>query len=215
MERDLIRKFFLRANPNPNREGCPGSAVLKAIAENTLPPNDPARLHLASCSPCFTEFRSLKESSEIAKRKRLYIWLAIAATILIVTVVGFSISSYVGHRPPAAEMAVVTLNLWDRGATRGVDDGHVDGTINLPKRIVTLRVVLPRLSESGLYTIGIAQTKTDKNLIQKTGRSVSSGGAKEMVTVVLDLLSAEPGVYFLTTTHEHDETSYYYPVQVN
>jgi hypothetical protein len=215
VERDLIRKFFLRANPNPNREGCPGAVVLKAIAENSLPPNDPARLHLASCSPCFIEFRSLKESSDRAKRRRLYTSLAIAASILIAAVVGFGVTSYIGHRAPAAEMAVVnrTLDLWDRGATRGVDQEHVDGEMNLPKRIVKLQVVLPRLSESGRYTIGIARTKTERNLVQATGPSVTSG-RKEMVTVVLDLRSAESGVYFLTTTHEQDEASYYYPVKV-
>ena len=61
------RQFFLEANPNPERQGCPDEKTLKDIAENRLPADHPARLHLASCSPCFAEFRSFKGQFE-AKR---------------------------------------------------------------------------------------------------------------------------------------------------
>ena len=55
MERDLIRKYFLEANPREDRQDCPDEATLQAIAENRFPLNHPARLHLPSCSPCFAE----------------------------------------------------------------------------------------------------------------------------------------------------------------
>jgi hypothetical protein len=214
-ERDFIRKFFLRANPNPSREGCPGPAVLRAIAENRLAPNDPARLHLADCSPCFAEFQEIKESLQQARRQRLYAVLAVAAGLIIAVVAGFGIQSYIESQRSATQMAAVnaTVDLWNRGATRG-GEPDIDGEMHLPKRLIKLKVILPRLSESGQYTVGIARATTDKNLIQASGVATTAG-PKEIVTVTLDLRSTNPGVYFLTTTHEQDEASYYYPVKIN
>ena len=53
---DLIREFFLEAFPNPNREGCPDEDTLMALAAGRLPIDNPACLHVASCSECFAEF---------------------------------------------------------------------------------------------------------------------------------------------------------------
>jgi hypothetical protein len=53
---DLIRQFFLEAFPNPQRIDCPGEEVILALAADRLPPDDPACLHVASCSECFAEF---------------------------------------------------------------------------------------------------------------------------------------------------------------
>ncbi len=53
---DLIRQFFLGAFLNPQRVDCPGEEVTMALAEERLPPDHPACLHVASCSECFAEF---------------------------------------------------------------------------------------------------------------------------------------------------------------
>ena len=57
---DVIDKFFSRANPNPERNGCPGWGIINQIADKTLPADHPARLHLADCSPCYKDFQYLK-----------------------------------------------------------------------------------------------------------------------------------------------------------
>ena len=53
---DLIREFFLDAFPNPDRAGCPDEETLMALAEGRLPIENPACLHVGSCSECFAEF---------------------------------------------------------------------------------------------------------------------------------------------------------------
>ncbi len=53
---DLIKDYFLEAHPNPERIGCPDEKTLKALAEDCLPLEHPARLHLASCSECVAEY---------------------------------------------------------------------------------------------------------------------------------------------------------------
>jgi hypothetical protein len=218
VDRDVIREFFLRGNPNPKGEGCPDRATLKGIAENTLPPNDPARLHLASCSPCFSEFRELKahyEKQKVASRhrqQRLYAILAVAAGLLMAAVLRFSGKPSL---PPSSRkefaLSERTVNLWDKGALRGEEQGDVN--ITLPQSRMQLHVILPRLSEPGKYTIGLAHEKSGKNLVEAAGSAVASG-PQEKVTVTLDLRSIQPGIYFLTTTREDEEASYYYPVVI-
>jgi hypothetical protein len=80
---DIIREYFLEANPNPERIGCPPEAKLKLAAENHLPVNDPARLHLASCSECFAEYRGYRLDWQTEQRRRMVIGWAVAAGLLI------------------------------------------------------------------------------------------------------------------------------------
>ena len=65
---DLMKDFFLEANPNPDRVGCPDEQTIRALAEDRLPPGNPARLHLASCSECFTEYRGFRGDWEVPVR---------------------------------------------------------------------------------------------------------------------------------------------------
>ena len=57
MDSELINDFLLEAFPNPERKGCPDEGTLKALAEGRLPLNDPAGLHVGSCSECYAEYR--------------------------------------------------------------------------------------------------------------------------------------------------------------
>jgi hypothetical protein len=62
--RGLLREF-----PNPARQGCPLSDVLKRIASHEMPLSEAEeRLdHLGSCSPCYRDYLYL----QAANRKRL------------------------------------------------------------------------------------------------------------------------------------------------
>ncbi len=80
----IVRQFFLEANPNPERVGCPPEQTLKDAAEDRLPVTDPARLHMADCSECFAEYRGyrLDWQAKQASRRRSLGW-AVAAALLI------------------------------------------------------------------------------------------------------------------------------------
>ena len=120
-----IRQFFLEANPNPERQGCPDERTLKDIAENRLPADHPARLHLASCSPCFAEFRSFKVQFENVRssRRRNLVWAIAACLLLAVGIYGSSLlfkksepNMVKGGTPkPAGELAAVdrTIDLFN------------------------------------------------------------------------------------------------------
>lgn len=59
--RDDIDEVLSRANPNPERVGCPSRDTLVALARRSQPLGDPAYEHLLKCSPCYLEFKALKE----------------------------------------------------------------------------------------------------------------------------------------------------------
>src|ERR1700680_1431719 len=62
-----MNDFLLEAFPNPERKGCPGESTLKALAENRLPLDDPAGLHVGSCSECYAEYRHYRLDWEESK----------------------------------------------------------------------------------------------------------------------------------------------------
>ena len=215
---DIIDKFFLRANPNPEREGCPGRDTLKAIAENTLPVEHPARLHLASCSPCFGEFQQLKKvhRASLLKFKKRLLVAALAACFLF-GAVGFRLLTRNASAPIAtiASPLVRTIDLYNVGTVRGVEPGRIADSVLLPGAAVKLRLILPRFSQPGPYRVGVVRDKSGKTVLAEgTGTSVADG-PRQVVTVMLNLRSAPSGSYLLSTTHGDDEASYYYPVKVD
>ena len=221
-----IRQFFLQANPNPERHGCPDEKTLKDIAENRLPANHPARLHLASCSPCFAEFRSFKAQvgDARASRRRLLAW-AIAACLLIgVGIYGSRLlfkksePSVVtgGIQKPAGELAAAdrTIDLFNHGTVRGGSDPNPLDAVSLPSTLVHLHLILPRFSDPGSYVVAVSKDRDGAAIVARgTGKTVGSG-QRLLLDVSLDLRSAEAGSYFLATVRESDNGTYYYPLNV-
>ncbi len=80
-EVDLIRKAFLTAFPNPQRQGCPEKSVLRAIGRDQILLNDPAYQHISGCSPCFKEV--LAYGADWKKKRRNWVLLACAVFILL------------------------------------------------------------------------------------------------------------------------------------
>src|SRR5271166_1736775 len=74
---DLLTKGLSREFPNPQRVGCPDSAVLRGIAFRRLRLSEvePWLEHLSSCSPCFQEFTELRKQAT-SQRRRTQAWLA-------------------------------------------------------------------------------------------------------------------------------------------
>jgi hypothetical protein len=62
-----MKDFLLETFPNPERKGCPDDKTLEALAEDRLPAEHPARLHVGSCSECYAEFRHYRLDWEESK----------------------------------------------------------------------------------------------------------------------------------------------------
>jgi hypothetical protein len=62
-----MKDFLLETFPNPERKGCPDDKTLVALAEDRLPAEHPARLHVGSCSECYAEYRHYRLDWEESK----------------------------------------------------------------------------------------------------------------------------------------------------
>ena len=221
-----IRKFFLEANPNPRREGCPDEKTLKDIAENRLPADHPARLHLASCSPCFAEFRSFKAEADDARASRLRIlaWGLAACLVIALGVYGSRAllrkqapqSAESGTQKQAGQLAAMdrTIDLYNHGTPRGGSEPNPLEAVALPSALVHLRLILPRFSDPGNYVVAVSKDKAGTAIAARGSGKTVADGPRLFLDVPLDLRGAPAGSYFLATVRESDNGTYYYPLNV-
>ena len=71
--------------PNPERKGCPGATVLRAIATKRISMRDPAITHVGACSPCFRELTAMRRA--IFSRKVLWIAGAIVSVAVLAVLI--------------------------------------------------------------------------------------------------------------------------------
>ena len=78
---DSFRESFQHDFPNPQRIGCPGGEVLRALAwRRKLDNPETVVTHIGKCSPCFQEHRVFLQ--QYKSRQRLYRLAAVAVLIL-------------------------------------------------------------------------------------------------------------------------------------
>lgn len=221
-----IRQFFIEANPNPERQGCPDEKTLKDIAENRLPLKHPARLHLASCSPCFAEFRSFKEQYDAARslKRRVLAW-AIAACLMVAAGIYGSRVLFERKAPSAIGNGALkgnaqtvandrTIDLFNHGTVRGGSEPSPLDAVSLPSSLVHLRLILPRFSDPGSYTVAVSKDKSGTEIVARGSGTTVAAGPRLLLEVALDLRRAQVGSYFLATVRESDNGTYYYPLKV-
>jgi hypothetical protein len=215
-DRDPIREALLHAFPNPHRVGCPGESVLRALARHELSIDHPAREHLSECSPCFREFLDYQAEWK-RNRRHTRILLAAAVVLLMTALAAWWGIIYFSGQPTYtnAELAAPqrTVNLWDVGTSRG-DQPNSLSAVSLPASLVRVTVILPRFSELGQYTIAVTKDRSGKSILAEGMGSAVPEGSQAVVKVGLDLRRTKEGLYFLSTTREQDQASYYYPLQV-
>jgi hypothetical protein len=212
VENDPIEELLLRAYPNPERKGCPGSETIRALANKTVPPEDPAWEHIWKCSPCFAEFKELRDARQrnerAVRRKRNVYWATAAAIILVC--IGAALAAFFLKQPkatppqgpitgtasqiPAYPAAV--LNLEGVSTTRSAEKNTSSGPVQiqtLPRRRVDLTVYLPRGSEDGQYQLEFLNARHEV-LLSSTAQAVITRGLTEFATP-LDLTKIAPGTY--------------------
>lgn len=220
---DLMKDFFLEANPNPDRVGCPDEQTIRALAEDRLPPGHPARLHLASCSECFTEYRGFRGDWESARSQRRQILSRALAASLILACSGgvweylhLHSSNQAKVQLASAEPVVANVDLFTSGTVRGEGDAmNALSEVSLPAAVVKLSVTLPRFSQPGRYEVLVSRDRSGSDVVAEgTGDAIETAG-KVTVAVTLDLRAARTGSYFLATVRGSDNGMYYYPVQIS
>jgi hypothetical protein len=211
---DDIDEILSRANPNPDRIGCPPRETLVGLARRAQPIGDPAYEHLVKCSPCYREFRTLQStlsgggSTETASPRRVWAWAAIAA-ILVLAAGGTWRALYapgINSTAPVTSQAAqlsAEVDLRRFATTRGERDRETATPVSLPRGIVNVTLLLPVGSEPGAYEIQLLDSE-----LKSRASAQATGVIREFVTTVrstIDLRTVPTGSYQLAVRRLGDD----------
>lgn len=194
---------------------CPNDTFLRDLARRSpkIALSDPRIDHAANCPTCMSRLLGLREELRSRRRKTALVAVVTSCALIAISV---AVARYeVKRNVPTANTAEVaqTVNLWDAGTVRGEQAGQLE-SISLPAALVKVTVVLPRHSAPGQYLIAITRDQNGNGVVAERSASTVGTGNQQEITADLDLREAKTGQYFLSTTHEQDQASYYYPLQI-
>ncbi len=227
-ERQLIeagRRVLLNGGfPNPERVGCPGSEILRAIAFRKMDLREVEDWidHLGCCSPCFVEYDALR--NQAVRRRRIQLVGLCVVVLITVGIAAWLWQGTIGsHRrkdenitrrtqpapPPVYEQAL--LDLRGKSVTRGEVPPPDERPLVLPRHRLALTVYLPFGSEEGEYDLQVSGKSKSPVLTTEGFAEIRNGVTR--LQVRLDLTTVPSGTYSL----EIREHGYYwnsYPVLV-
>ncbi len=195
---------------------CPDEVFLRALAgrSKSIALSDPRVDHAATCPNCMKRLLVLRQESRL-QRRRLAWALAGAACIILVASL-FAWSRYESRKQQMlaqAQPVAETVDLWNAATYRGQQPGQLQAVL-LPAARVHLTIILPRFSRAGQYLVAVTRDQNGNGVAGEGTAATVASGAQQKVSVDLDLRSVKTGAYFLSTTHEQDQTAYYYPLQI-
>src|SRR3984893_620793 len=189
---DLLGRGLSQDFPNPQRVGCPDSALLRGIALHKVPLSEADRWldHFSSCSPCFQEFTRFRKQA--VNRRRTQIWLA-AAAVLLFAVAGWF---WVRTRPQVQTAAVVVLDLRGRATERGESPPDTSQSpLEVARSTKTLNLELPIGSDEGAYDLALLNSSGVELF-----RTIATARLEDHIVALradVDLAGIPPGSYFL------------------
>jgi hypothetical protein len=192
---------------------CPDETFLKDLAKKSkrIALGDPKVDHAANCLICMRRLLALRREHH-SRRLRLVFTAAVASCLLIAALF-VGLTRY--RASPQQQVAAVpeSVDLWNAGTFRGDQPGPLQA-VSLPAALVEVTIVLPRYSDPGRYAVAVTRDQGGNDLVATATAAATGNREREEVSVYLDLRKSQPGSYFLSTTHEQDQASYYYPLQI-
>lgn len=200
---DKMQEHVLENYPNPDRIGCFDHAMLRAFVEapGTLDLSDRKYLHILECAECTRELIELRHAREAqiqgvltssqSRSDRSWLkpprWKFAAATLLIcaaaiiVAVTSGIRSSRSAHDFQSDVAVLKTIDLSGDGVSRGPEKTSLVHTISLPRKLVSLHLILPYYSQGGSYQITIGkEMNREKVLANATATAVVQGARTDL-----------------------------------
>jgi len=201
--RQALSRTFLEGYPNPGRVGCPGSAILRAIASGklTLEEAEPWIHHLSSCSPCTREFWELRKSH---RRRRAWRFAGIAASVVLAAGILAWFVLKVSFGPTRLEPVTVDLTAW--ATVRGPENNPPNPPVQLQRGYLSMTVYLPLGSEPGTYDIEIVRGSGQPTWSAQ--REAKIEYSKTTLRVQVDLRHFAPGSYSLAFRRQDQSWTY-------
>lgn len=215
-ERHLLRlakKLFMEQHPNPQRIGCPGPRMLRAVAhaspDLSTAQHSAIMDHLSICSPCFQEFYRYRRA--VRFRSQIPVVLGLAAVATIVGVLGYDYLArpetpsrpqqpIARQQPPAPVYVQASLDLRGHSPTRGQSPPRLPSELVLARGRLNLTIILPVGSEEGNYEVRLGKPGEEAALTAK-GRARIMNYLTSL-TVRMDTLDLSVGKYVLSIREE-------------
>jgi len=200
---------------------CPDEMFLEGIARQSkqIVLSDPRVDHAANCPVCMRRLLELRSHHQLRRRRLVFTatvgcCLLIAAAFVVVTWRGA-----ITPRPLDNMTAIPeTIDLSNAGTLRSLQSNPSQfsplQSVSLPAALVKVKIILPRYSRPGQYAVAVTREQTVSDPLAHGSAAAIGNGDREEVAIDLDLRKSRPGSYFLSTTHEQDQASYYYPLQI-
>lgn len=159
------KESLLNDFPNPERNGCPNSETIKAIAFGRIKGEQARRwrVHAATCSPCVREYVAFRKNAERARRVRAAGLIAAAAVLIVI--IGWAVLAKLGV--PLGHGVVAWAEGWQQAsldlrgheALRGGEPGPQLSPLVLPRGKLALTIDLPVGGEPGKYDVQVQQPR--------------------------------------------------------
>ena len=234
---DKLQEYVQANYPNPERVGCFDQATLRTFVETPgkLDLSDRKYLHIFECAQCTRELIELRRIREERLQREASLssppshnkWLgvmkwkpAVAAALLcaaaLVVGVSWRMHSVRSTHETESNLAVLeTIDLSNRGVSRGLEQPSPTNPISLPRKLVKLHLILPYFSPDGRYRVTVSKGKnTEKVDVDERAIAVAHEARTEL-SAQLDLRHLSPGSYYLGTLCERDGGPYFYPLVIH
>ncbi|MGH9159776.1 MAG: hypothetical protein ACRD2X_07280 [Vicinamibacteraceae bacterium] len=220
---DEIDQVLGKANPNPDRVGCPPRGVLIAFAQRERRVGDPMYDHLIQCSPCYREFRAIQEGAvtgALATGHHLRWWAAAAAVVIFAAglsawFVFFAAKGPTGHgRAPDAVLAEpsrVHVDLRKHTVSRSAQGDEEQPPVVLPRGLLNMTILLPVGAEPGAYEIRLVKGEPRSQASAKGRAEIRNGITTLQATI--DLRSGSLGQHYLALRRS-EGTWHFFPATV-
>lgn len=220
-EDNPIEAILLTAFPNPDRIGCPGAEVIEGLGNQRLGRDDPAWSHIWNCSPCFRDFKVIRDARvtrvehELSRKRTRRNILTGASAVAISYVAAYFAASQL-RSGPRHGFEVVSIDLTNAGATRGSTTTE-SVVARLPRHLDELHLTLDRLSSPGRYVVAVLESQSQGTAVALGSAMTQRQEGRPTLVIGLDLSEVRPGKYFLGIRRENngqEEIANYYPVVI-
>jgi hypothetical protein len=210
----LVQDMALRAYPNPDRIGCPGGAALEEVA--SLPLSSRHTLfqeHISHCSPCLArllEIRRQNYRNRVRASRRTWFVGACAAAVILMAGVTLTVRKQTTSVPSAqapnqpstvSSEETARLDLSDETGLRNDERSRkTEMPHQLPRKRVTLSVILPFGSPPGRYQFGLFQL--DQTPLATTAGDAQVSRGTTTLSVGFDLSGYPASQYLVGVKRE-------------
>ncbi len=221
---NLIDEFFLEANPNPERIGCPPEETIRLISSGKVPANHAARAHLATCSECYAEFQSFRLEASGASQAENTPWV-VGAGVLSGSEASLRSRSAPGGSPapapmmPPQEDIALDFGMPPVGAKRiqptlkrNVLDlsSGTERELTLPIGLLDIHLLLPSTQALGAYRLFFSQAATNPKAEFATAGVLVKEDDQMILRALTDLRQFSRGAASLTLVAAVPERSEVY-----